>query len=202
VTSGPPSARVLDSARGVVLGSRPGKTGRQVTRRTERGSGGLLGKRDCAMLPSTRIKPARRPRRLPKHLLLVAVLCCPASVGGQELGPPLPSWFPITSTFCEYRTQHFHAGIDLATGGRVGVPVLAVGRGHVHRVRVSGAGYGKAVYLCLDNGLTAVYGHLDGFRKRSSRSGLGSRVRDYEQDPFRRPACWAWSRRDRVFRRH
>ncbi len=105
------------------------------------------------------------------------------------MGPPLPSWFPVTSTFCEYRTQHFHAGIDLATGGRVGVPVLAVGRGHVHRVRVSGAGYGKAVYLSLESGLTAVYGHLDGFSEEIESFVLSRQLEsgDYEQDLFPPP---------------
>ncbi|MBN1505133.1 MAG: M23 family metallopeptidase [Candidatus Eisenbacteria bacterium] len=146
------------------------------------------------MLPLTRIRTTRRPRHLPSRpskqalgsLLLGAVLFWPSCVHCQELGPPLPSWFPITSTFCEYRPQHFHAGIDLSTGGRAGVPVLAVGRGHVQRVRVSGSGYGKAVYLLLDNGMTAVYGHLDAFSEGIQSHVLSEQLRSgqYEQDLF------------------
>jgi len=134
------------------------------------------------------LRRIRRVHRL-KLLLLAVVLCWPALVEGQELGPPLPSWFPLTSTFCEYRTQHFHAGIDLATGGRIGVPVLAVSRGHVHRVRVSGAGYGKAVYLLLDNGMTAVYGHLDRFSDEIESFVLSRQLEsgEYEQDLFPPP---------------
>ncbi len=69
----------------------------------------------------------------------------------------------LTSSFGEYRSGHFHGGIDLSTGGRTGVPVVAVDDGYVERVRASGAGYGRAIYLRLADGRTAVYAHLSGF---------------------------------------
>lgn len=68
----------------------------------------------------------------------------------------------LTSSFAEYRPGRFHAGIDLRTGG-VGLPVYAAANGYVSRLRCSPFGYGKAVYLQLETGLTAVYGHLDDF---------------------------------------
>ena len=68
----------------------------------------------------------------------------------------------LTSSFAEYRAGRFHAGIDLRTGG-IGKAVRAPADGCVSRVRCSPWGYGKAVYLRLDDGRTVVFGHLDRF---------------------------------------
>ncbi len=68
----------------------------------------------------------------------------------------------LTSSFGEYRTGRYHAGIDLRTGG-IGLPVYAAADGYVSRVRCSPWGYGKAVYLQLEDGNTAVYAHLDDY---------------------------------------
>ncbi len=69
----------------------------------------------------------------------------------------------LTSSFGEYREGHIHAGIDVKTWGRVGVPLVAVADGSIRRVRTSPWGYGKALYLELASGQTAVYGHMDRF---------------------------------------
>jgi len=69
----------------------------------------------------------------------------------------------ISSTFGEYREGHFHSGIDIKTNQKVGYPVYAVDNGYVWRIRTSPFGYGKAVYLKLNDGNIAVYGHLDRF---------------------------------------
>ena len=76
---------------------------------------------------------------------------------------PLDNKPGITSTFCEFRPSHFHAGIDIRTYHKVGVPCLAVGDGVVSYVRVSPSGYGRALFLKLDDGRTAVYAHLQRF---------------------------------------
>ena len=57
----------------------------------------------------------------------------------------------MTSTFGEFRGDHYHAGVDLSTGGVIGKPVFAVGSGNLLRVRASGTGYGKAVYERIDD---------------------------------------------------
>ncbi len=44
--------------------------------------------------------------------------------------------------------------------------MLACQSGYVYRVYASWKGYGKALYLKLDNGKFAVYGHLSGFSER------------------------------------
>ena len=68
----------------------------------------------------------------------------------------------LTSSFGEYRPGRFHAGIDLRTYG-IGQPVRAPESGEVARVRASPYGYGKALYIRLADGNTAVFAHLDRF---------------------------------------
>ena len=72
----------------------------------------------------------------------------------------------LSSSFSEYRDGHYHAGIDLRTSGRIGLPCLAVGDGAVYRLKVAPGGYGKALYLKLDDGRVAVYAHLHAFEYR------------------------------------
>jgi len=76
---------------------------------------------------------------------------------------PLRGRYALTSTFAEYRPGHFHAGIDISTGGRTGLPVRAAAAGHISRVRVSPFGYGKALYIKHLDGTCAVYAHLREF---------------------------------------
>jgi hypothetical protein len=71
----------------------------------------------------------------------------------------------ISSSFGEYRNGHIHAGIDLRTFGRTGLPCLAVEEGTAVRVKIAPFGYGKALYVRLDDGATAVYAHIDGFTR-------------------------------------
>lgn len=70
----------------------------------------------------------------------------------------------LTSSFAEYRSGRFHAGIDLRTGP-IGQLVYAAGDGYVERIRSSPYGYGNAIYLRLDDGNSIVYGHLDSFEE-------------------------------------
>ena len=71
----------------------------------------------------------------------------------------------LTSTFGEYRGGRLHAAIDLKTYGKEGYPVTAIADGYVWRVRTSPWGYGRVVYVQLDNGLFALWAHLSGFSK-------------------------------------
>ena len=72
----------------------------------------------------------------------------------------------LTSTFGEYRGGRLHAAIDLKTYGKEGYPVTAIADGYVWRVRTSPWGYGRVVYVQLDNGKFALWAHLSGFSKR------------------------------------
>jgi hypothetical protein len=99
---------------------------------------------------------------------------------------PLEGRYALTSTFAEYRGGHFHAGLDISTGGMTGLPVRAVAGGHVWRVRVSPFGYGKSVYVKQSDGRYAVYAHLKDFtpeiraRVRSQQRTAGQ----YEVDVY------------------
>ncbi len=76
-----------------------------------------------------------------------------------------PVEFPLSlsANFGELRTNSFHAGIDIRTGGVTGRRVLAAAEGHVYRILVSPVGYGRALYIEHPNGLATVYAHLDRF---------------------------------------
>lgn len=71
----------------------------------------------------------------------------------------------LAGTMGELRSNHFHSGIDIRTGNRVGLPVLSTQSGYVWRVVVSPVGFGNAIYVRHPNGTTSVYGHLDKFNK-------------------------------------
>ena len=72
----------------------------------------------------------------------------------------------MSGTFGEYRAGHFHAGIDLSTNGRIGLPVRAVAAGRVVRLRASPYGYGRAIYIDIDGRRQVVFGHLSAFAPR------------------------------------
>lgn len=83
-----------------------------------------------------------------------------------QLGPnilPLKREPLLSGNFGELRATHFHSGIDLKTGGAIGLPVLCVNDGVVARIRISASGYGNALYVEHPDGMTTVYGHLDRF---------------------------------------
>lgn len=76
---------------------------------------------------------------------------------------PMDTTISLAGNFGEIRPNHFHAGFDIRTGNREGLPVYAVADGYVSRIKISPYGYGKALYIVHPNGYTSVYGHLKGF---------------------------------------
>lgn len=76
---------------------------------------------------------------------------------------PLDTPLTVTGGFGEFRIGHFHAGFDFGTGGRVGQPVRAPLSGQLERVRASGVGYGRSLYLRTTDGRLIQFGHLDAF---------------------------------------
>src|SRR5262245_38610437 len=122
--------------------------------------------------------------------LLALALCSFAQTkDGAPLDPalpktPLPPPLTVTGGFGEYRIGHFHAGLDFGTKQHVGMHVMAPAAGWVERIRASGVGYGRSVYLHTNDGRLIQLGHLDAFveplasyvRARQDSSG------QYEQD--------------------
>jgi hypothetical protein len=67
----------------------------------------------------------------------------------------------LSGTMGEMRGAHFHAGIDIKTGGVTGLKIYAAADGYISRIKVAGGGYGNALYLAHPQlGTTTVYGHL------------------------------------------
>lgn len=69
----------------------------------------------------------------------------------------------LSSGFGDHRSFHFHSGIDIPTQKKTGYEVLAPQSGWVYRIYASWWGYGKALYLRLEDGRLALFGHLSDF---------------------------------------
>ncbi|MCS4240102.1 murein DD-endopeptidase MepM/ murein hydrolase activator NlpD [Myroides gitamensis] len=80
-----------------------------------------------------------------------------------EFANPLNIPINASGNFGELRGSHFHSGLDIKTQQRIGLPVYAPADGYVSRIKVSTWGYGKALYIDHPNGMTTVYGHLNGY---------------------------------------
>lgn len=92
--------------------------------------------------------------------LFASVLAAQEKYPQNTFQPPLQIPLILAGTFGELRSSHFHAGVDLKTQQREGLPVFAIADGAVRRIKVSPWGYGKALYIDHPNGFTSVYAHL------------------------------------------
>ena len=95
----------------------------------------------------------------------------------QNYRLPVETGHLLSSVFCEHRPDHFHSGIDIKTNKKNGYPLFAVLGGYILRVRVSPLGYGRVVYLKLEDGNSAVYAHMDAFIPE-----IENRVRKRQQE--------------------
>lgn len=97
-------------------------------------------------------------------LSIFTVLCLPGQGNEKKYVWPLTIHNGVSSTFQEFRSSHFHAGIDIRTLQRTGFPVLAVADGVIERLNVSKRDYGRSLLLRHADGYTSLYGHLEKFR--------------------------------------
>lgn len=86
---------------------------------------------------------------------------------------PLDIPLYLSGTFGELRSNHFHSGIDIKTQGVQGKKVFAIADGYVSRIKVSGGGYGKTIYITHPNGYVSVYGHLKKFNDSLQKFVVG-----------------------------
>lgn len=93
-------------------------------------------------------------------VLLLCVVCLP-HFAFADYQWPLPEFYGLSATFGESRTDHVHAGVDLSTNGKVGLPVLAIDDGKITRMKIQKRAYGKALYIEHSNGIVSLYAHLD-----------------------------------------
>ncbi len=100
-------------------------------------------------------------------LPVIVFLCSkPGAIFAQNYLWPTDASRNLTSSFAEFRSDHFHAGIDIKTWGKEGYKVFATRDGYIWKIRVSPFGYGKVIYQVLDNGEIAVYAHLKNFSRK------------------------------------
>ncbi len=91
-------------------------------------------------------------------LVIASLMVTPSAEGAQRW--PIDGAIDLSSTFGEIRERHFHGGIDIRTGGKVGTIVLSPADGYVWRVKMSYYGSGKCLYIMGDDGHIYVFGHL------------------------------------------
>ena len=96
--------------------------------------------------------------------LLATAVLLPGQATDKKYGWPLAIRDGISSTFQEFRSNHFHAGIDLRTYKLTGFPVLAVADGVIEQISVSYRGFGRSLKLRHPDGNCSIYGHLERFR--------------------------------------
>ena len=77
----------------------------------------------------------------------------------------------LTGTFCEERPFRYHAGIDIRTYGK-NSKIFATEDGYIERIRTGSKGYGKAIYLRLNDGNIALYEFSIYIHVRGSPSGV------------------------------
>ncbi len=81
----------------------------------------------------------------------------------------------FSGSFAELRANHFHSGVDMRIGAKIGEPVYAPADGYVSRINISPWGGGKVLYITHPNGYRTVYMHLDDFVGE-----IGTWVHDYQ----------------------
>ncbi|MFK8038836.1 MAG: M23 family metallopeptidase [Crocinitomicaceae bacterium] len=81
----------------------------------------------------------------------------------MDLGLPIKIDMILAGNFCEMRRNHFHTGIDIKTNKKEGYRLYAIEDGYISRIKISPWGYGKAIYVSYNNGLTSVFAHCSRF---------------------------------------
>ncbi|MCK4942116.1 MAG: M23 family metallopeptidase, partial [Candidatus Aminicenantes bacterium] len=96
-------------------------------------------------------------------LWLLPVLFFAEEVQVEKYRWPLNINNGCSSSFQEFRNNHFHAGIDLRTYQKTGYPVYALADSKVVKIRVVKRGSGRGLYLKHHDGHTSIFFHLDRF---------------------------------------
>lgn len=81
----------------------------------------------------------------------------------QQYPWPVGTAPALTANFGELRANHYHMGIDARTLQRENLPIYSVDDGYIARVKIEPWGFGRAIYINHDNGVTSLYAHLNDF---------------------------------------
>ncbi len=121
------------------------------------------------------------------RLVLLVIIVASAIVFAQ-LSFPIPRAVDVTGYFGEFRgtsrelsySGHFHTGIDVSTGGRIGVDLIASEQGYVSSIMINHPLYGTALILALpeteniitnEKGVELLFAHLDSVGDFSTAAG-------------------------------
>ncbi|MDH3891187.1 MAG: M23 family metallopeptidase [candidate division Zixibacteria bacterium] len=117
-------------------------------------------------------------------LLIAGLSVIPGLTAAEDW--PLKRETDLSSGFGDFRDGHFHGGVDLRTGGKIGAEVYSPVDGYVWRVYMSYSGYGKGLYIMGDNGYLYVYGHLSQMTGKIDRPVKEAQmaVQRYRQDIY------------------
>gem|GEM_PF-65887 len=113
------------------------------------------------------------------------------TTGNLKPGTVVPNYFlfpiqpgqqnSLSGGMGDLRGNHFHAGLDIRTGGREGLPVHAAADGYISRIAVFTGGYGNVLFVKHPNGMTTVYGHL---RNLNDTLGTYLKAQQYARKTF------------------
>ena len=103
-------------------------------------------------------------KKISLFFIIINLICNAQSTG--EFIWPIDAPQIITGNYGELRPNHFHAGLDFSTNGKINSPIYAIADGYVSRIKINSSGYGKSVYITHKNGKVSVYGHLNSFSKK------------------------------------
>ena len=98
--------------------------------------------------------------------ITISILLFNLFINAQDYTWPTNLGKHLSSNFGEFRPTGYHQGIDLKTKGTIGHPVYAVSNGYISRIVSNFSGFGRALYLTLEDGQTAVYGHISKFTQK------------------------------------
>jgi murein DD-endopeptidase MepM/ murein hydrolase activator NlpD len=90
---------------------------------------------------------------------------------------PMDSPMYMSAPFGSLRDNHFHSGMDIRTGEKIGLPVYAIADGYVSRIKYASAAYGKAIYITHPNGYSSVYAHL-----HNANADIADYIRSYQYE--------------------
>ncbi len=85
---------------------------------------------------------------------------------GLGFSYPLAGAIVVTGNYGEIRPNHFHAGLDFSTDPILNLPIKCVADGYISRIKISGSGYGKVLYVTHPNGYVTVYAHQKKYADR------------------------------------
>lgn len=93
----------------------------------------------------------------------------PLSIGTDENSQyiwPVKGLKIITGSFAEYRNYYFHHGLDFATEGKIGIPIMAMHSGRIIRLQSLKYSIGNSIIILQNDGYSSRYGHLDKYSEK------------------------------------